>query len=97
MFCCLCGEGDLRALAFEFSPLVEQSAATPGQPNAFTFDASGLDRLFGLPQDVAAAIARRAEEMGVKARIAIASNPDTAICAARGFSWRQHSPVWRRG
>ena len=85
MFCCLCGEGDLRALAFDFSPLVEQSAASSGQPNAFTFDASGLDRLFGLPQDVAAAIARRAEEMGAKARIAIAANPDAAICAARAF------------
>jgi protein ImuB len=85
MFCCLCGEGDLRALAFDFSPLVEQSAASSGQPNAVTFDASGLDRLFGLPQDVAAAIARRAEEMGAKARIAIAANPDAAICAARAF------------
>ena len=85
MFCCLCGEGDLRTLAFDFSPLVEQSAASSDQPNAFTFDASGLDRLFGLPQDVAAAVARRAEEMGVKARIAIAANPDAAICAARAF------------
>lgn len=80
MFCCLCGEGDLRALAFDFSPLVEQSAA-----NAFTFDASGLDRLFGFPQDVAAAIVRRAAELGAKVRIAIAANPDAAICAARAF------------
>jgi protein ImuB len=85
MFCCLCGEGDLKALAFDFSPSVEQSVASSVQPNVFTFDASGLDRLFGLPQDVAAAVARRAEEMGVKARIAIAANPDAAICAARAF------------
>jgi protein ImuB len=85
MFCCLCGEGDLKALAFDFSPLVEQSVASLGQSNAFTFDASGLDRLFGLPQDVAFAIARRAEEMGAKVRIAIAANPDAAICAARAF------------
>lgn len=48
MYCCLYGEGDLLALAFEFSPVVERSAA-----NAVTFDASGLDRLFGLQQDVA--------------------------------------------
>ena len=94
MYCCLCGEGDgrgkgqsdhaeakLLALAFEFSPVVERSAA-----DAVTFDASGLDRLFGLPQDVAAAVARRAAESRVKASIAIASNPDAAICAARGFS-----------
>jgi protein ImuB len=81
MYCCLCGEGDLIALAFEFSPVVERSAAA-----AVTFDASGLDRLFGLPQDVAAAVARRAAEARVKTNIAIASNPDAAICAARGFS-----------
>jgi protein ImuB len=85
MYCCLCGDGEgqgkLLTLAFEFSPVVEQSAA-----DAVTFDASGLDRLFGLPQDVAAAVARRAAESRVKANIAIASNPDAAICAARGFS-----------
>jgi hypothetical protein len=49
MYCCLCGEGNLVELAFEFSPVVRRSAA-----NVVTFDASGLDRLFGLPQDVAA-------------------------------------------
>jgi protein ImuB len=81
MFCCLCGEGDLEALAFDFSPYVERSA-----PNAVNFDASGLDRLFGLPQDVAAAVARRAKERSLKVHIAIASNPDTAICAASAFT-----------
>jgi protein ImuB len=81
MYCCLCGEGNLLALAFEFSPVVEQSAA-----GVVIFDASGLDRLFGLPQDVAAAVSRRAAEARLKANIAIASNPDAAICAARGFS-----------
>jgi protein ImuB len=85
MFCCLCGEGDLLALAFDFSPKVEQSQPPSSHGATVTFDASGLDRLFGLPQDVAAAVARRAEEMGAKTRIAIASNPDTAICAARAF------------
>ena len=80
MFCCLCGKGDLLKLAFEFSPTVEQTAA-----DAVTFDASGLDRLFGLPQDVAAAVKKRAAETGVQASLAIAANPDAAICAARGF------------
>jgi protein ImuB len=86
MYCCLCGEGDLLALAFEFSPVVERSAGHGPAPLCVTFDASGLDRLFGLPQDVAAAVARRAAEARVKTNIAIASNPDAAICAARGFS-----------
>jgi len=81
MFACLHGSGNLAALAFEFSPVVERTA-----PDAVTLDASGLDRLFGLPQDVAAAIARRAAEAGVKANLALASNPDAAICAARGFA-----------
>jgi protein ImuB len=81
MFACLHGHGNLTALAFEFSPTVEQTAA-----GTVTFDASGLDRLFGLPQDVAASLTRRAAEIQVKANIAIAANPDAAICAARGFS-----------
>ena len=81
MFACLHGHGNLTALAFEFSPTVEQTAA-----ETVTFDVSGLDRLFGLPQDVAAAIARRAAETGVAGQLALAANPDAAICAARGFS-----------
>jgi protein ImuB len=80
MFACLHGNGNLTALAAEFSPLVEQTAA-----DTVTLDASGLERLFGFPQDVAAAMARRAAETGVKANIALAANPDAAICAARGF------------
>ena len=78
MFACLHGNGNLTALAFEFSPVVEQTA-----PDTVTLDASGLDRLWGFPQDVAAAIARRAAEIRVKANIALAANPDAAICAAR--------------
>ena len=81
MFASLHGNGNLTALAAEFSPVVEQTAA-----DTVTLDASGLERLFGFPQDVAAAMARRAAESGVKANIALASNPDAAICAARGFA-----------
>jgi protein ImuB len=81
MYACLHGAGNLTALAFEFSPTVEQTS-----PDTVTFDVSGLDRLFGLAQDVAAAIARRAKETGVKANLALAANPDAAICAARGFA-----------
>jgi protein ImuB len=80
MFACLHGNGNLTALAFEFSPTVERTAH-----DTVTLDVAGLDRLFGLPQDVAAAIARRAAEIQVKAGIALAANPDAAICAARGF------------
>ena len=85
MFACLHGTGNLTALAFEFSPIVEATGVFNGS-DTVTFDVAGLDRLFGLPQDVAAAIARRARECGVKANLALAGNPDAAICAARGFS-----------
>ena len=81
MFACLHGSGNLTALGFEFSPVVEQTA-----PDTVTLDASGLDRLWGFPQDVAAAIARRASGIRVKVNIALAANPDAAICAARGFA-----------
>ena len=57
MFACLHGAGNLTALAFEFSPTVEQTAA-----DTVTLDVGGLDRLFGLPQEIAAAMARRAAE-----------------------------------
>jgi len=88
MFACLHGQGNLTALAFEFSPTVERTAEPLAgcQEETVTLDASGLDRLFGLPQDVAAALARRAAEIRVKANIALAANPDAAICAARGFA-----------
>ena len=80
MFASLHGSGNLAALAFEFSPVVERTAS-----DTVMLDVSGLDRLFGCPQDVAAAIARRAAETGVRANLALASNPDAALCAARGF------------
>ena len=81
MFACLHGTGNLAAVAFDFSPLVERTA-----PDTVTCDVAGLDRLFGAAQELAAAIARRAAETGAQAAIALAANPDAAICAARGFS-----------
>ncbi len=77
MFACLHGSGNLLAVALEFSPLVEEIA-----PDTVLLDVSGLDRLFGHPQDIAAAIARRAGPV----HIALASNADAALCAARGFA-----------
>jgi protein ImuB len=81
MYACLHGQGNLTALAAEFSPAVEQTA-----PDTVTFDVSGLERLFGLPQDIAHAVMRRAAEVQVRANLAVAMNADAAICAARGFS-----------
>jgi protein ImuB len=80
MFACLHGQGNLTAIASDFSPFVEQTS-----PDTVTFDVSGLDRLFGLAQDVAQAIMRRVRETGASASLALAANPDAAIYAARGF------------
>ena len=71
----------LLRLAQEFSPLVEQTAA-----DTVALDADGLERIHGLPQQIAAAIARRAVERGLQASVAIAANLDTAVHAARGFA-----------
>ena len=70
----------LFRLAQEFSPLVEQTAA-----DTVALDADGLERIHGLPQQIAAALARRAVERGLEASVAIAANLDTAVHAARGF------------
>lgn len=71
----------LLRLAQEFSPLVEQTAA-----DTVALDAEGLERIHGLPQQIAAALARRAAERGLKASVAIAANLDAAVDAARGFA-----------
>ena len=71
----------LLRLAQEFSPQVEQTAA-----DTVALDADGLERIHGLPQQIAAALARRAAERGLQASVAIAANLDTAVHAARGFA-----------
>ena len=71
----------LLKLAEEFSPQVEQTAA-----DTVALDADGLERIHGLPQQIAAALARRAVERGLQASVAIAANLDAAVHAARGFA-----------
>ncbi len=71
----------LLRLAQEFSPQVEQTAA-----DTVALNADGLERIHGLPQQIAAAIAQRAVERGLQAGVAIAANLDTAVHAARGFA-----------
>lgn len=80
MFACLHAPGNLPILlecAAHFSPLIEETS-----PDTVVFDARGLQRMFGEAEQLAAAIARR---LGIEARLALASNPDAAVHAARGF------------
>jgi len=73
-------EGLLR-LAQEFSPQVERTAA-----DTVTLEADGLERLYGFPPQIAAALSRRAADRGMQASVALAANPDAAVDAARGFA-----------
>ncbi|HSA92904.1 MAG TPA: DNA polymerase Y family protein [Terriglobales bacterium] len=66
--------------ACSFSPRVEATAA-----EAVVLDISGLERLFGPPASLAHRLAGRARELGLRARVAVAANPDAALDAARGF------------
>ncbi|MBZ5524352.1 MAG: DNA polymerase Y family protein [Acidobacteriia bacterium] len=66
--------------AFSFSPRVESTA-----PGIVILDLEGTEKLFGPAQSAAQQIAQRAAEFGLEVHVAVASNPDAAQCAARGF------------
>jgi protein ImuB len=67
--------------AQSFSPRIEDAG-----DDAILLDLAGLEPLFGPLPKIARDLARRASELGLEANIAVASNPDTAMLAARGFS-----------
>jgi protein ImuB len=66
--------------ARSFSPLLEDSGC-----NIVLLDLAGLELLFGSLLKIARAIANRASDLGLEANVAVASNPHTAMLAARGF------------
>src|SRR5579863_6281638 len=68
----------LLACAQDFSPQVEQTC-----PDTVILDIDGLGHLFGSVHEIAQAMARRA---GAPVNVAVASNPDAAFHAARGFA-----------
>jgi protein ImuB len=67
--------------AQSFSPRTEDAG-----DDAILLDLTGLEPLFGPLPKIARDLARRASELGLEANVAVASNPDTAMLAARGFS-----------
>src|ERR1700729_1045192 len=84
MFAAIHADGDIEKLlklAQGFSPWVERTTA-----DTVALDADGLERIYGLPQEIAAALARRAAEYGLKAGVAIAADLGAAVHAARGFA-----------
>src|SRR5882724_1635939 len=81
MFACIHGLGAAASgCAYEFSPRVEELDA-----GTVVVDADGLERLFGSAHELAAALGRRFAEIGFTGSVAIASNPDAAVHAARGL------------
>jgi protein ImuB len=63
-----------------FSPAVESTEA-----GIAILDLEGTQKLFGNLQNTAEQIVRRGAELGLALRVAIASNPDTAMYASRGY------------
>ncbi len=67
--------------AQSFSPCVEDAAA-----DTVILDLAGMESLFGSLPEIARSLFRRAAELGLDGSVAVASNPDAAVLAARGFS-----------
>jgi protein ImuB len=67
--------------AQSFSPRIEDAGC-----DTVLLDLAGLEPLFGRSSKIARDVARRACDLSLEINIAVASNPDTAVLAARGFS-----------
>jgi protein ImuB len=75
--------------AQSFSPCVEDAAC-----DTSLLDLAGMEPLLGPLPDIARALHDRAAILGLNANIAVASNPDTAVLAARGLC---DAGLWGRG
>ncbi|HUA14196.1 MAG TPA: DNA polymerase Y family protein [Verrucomicrobiae bacterium] len=67
--------------AQSFSPCVEDTAC-----DTVLLDLAGMESLFGSTSDISHALSHRAAALGLAVNVAAASNPDSAVLAARGFS-----------
>jgi protein ImuB len=71
----------LLDLGFSFSPRVEDVAV-----DTILLDLDGLERLVGSPEEAARRMAERAAQLGFEPHIAVATGPEPALQAARGFA-----------
>ena len=67
--------------ASAFSPRVEDTA-----PGTVILDIEGLQHLFGSTAELAQHLKEYVSTLGISVHLGIASNPDAAMCAARGWS-----------
>jgi protein ImuB len=70
----------LLDIASAFSPRVEDTS-----PGIVVLDIEGLDRLFGSTAELGQRLQDHASALGTVIHVAIASNPDAAVCAARAW------------
>ena len=73
--------------AWTISPRIEQKPKRTEEnlPDTVVLDIAGCEMLFGSPEKIANDLKRVAADVGFEAQVAIAGNPEAAICAARGF------------
>ena len=67
--------------AQSFSPRVEDTAC-----DTALLDLAGMESLLGSLPEISRAIHQRAAALGLEANVAVASNPDAALLAARGLA-----------
>lgn len=65
---------------YSFSPRVESTC-----PGTIIVDLTGSERFLGVGQTIGPLLQSRAATRGFKVNVGIAANPDTVLCAARGF------------
>ncbi len=65
---------------YSFSPRVESTRS-----GTILIDLTGSERLLGGGETIGLLLQSRAVACGLEANVALAANPDTALCAARGF------------
>src|SRR5271166_2695266 len=78
--------------AQSFSPCVEDAAL-----DTALVDLEGMESLFGPLPEIAHAMSHRATSLGLEANVAVATNPDAAVLAARGFSGVTVIPPGKEG
>jgi protein ImuB len=71
----------LLDVGWSISPRVEDTAA-----DTIVLDLAGLASLFGTDENIARELAERASRIGVIPHVAVASNIEAAVLAARGFA-----------
>jgi len=73
--------------AWTISPRVEDKLYGEEElPDAAVLDLAGCEKLFGSPEKIAGDLQRIAASVGLDANVAVAGNPEAAVCAARGFA-----------